>query len=83
MKRSETGTVVEVEYVPCTLASVGGTVLDEFLDWLLAEEQPAAFRSSEINFARVQSLPSHFGCQHAALQFVAMLQTAHSVGTPT
>ena len=75
------GTVVEVEYSPCTLASLGGTALAEFLDWLLAEEPPPSFRSSDSCFASVPSLPRHFGFQHAAMQFVCMLQKAHNVGS--
>jgi hypothetical protein len=79
LNNSVAGTVVEVEYLPCTLASAGGAALAEFVEWLLAEGSPPTFRSGDDCFSSVASLPAQFGCHHRTMQFVHMLQEAHKL----
>jgi hypothetical protein len=74
------GTVLEVEFRPCSLSS-GATVplLREFVDMCLP---PIArdFCSTEASFREAHDLPSHFDMKHSACQFVSLMRSLRPAG---
>ncbi|KAL1504910.1 hypothetical protein AB1Y20_008677 [Prymnesium parvum] len=71
------GTVVEVEYKPCSLAKAEMSVLREFLGLLLPETQAEGSRdfiSSANCFDLAQDLPAEFSLQHSVCQFVSLIR---------
>eukprot|EP00967_Tisochrysis_lutea_P055531 scaffold69855_cov27-Tisochrysis_lutea.AAC.6 len=70
------GTLVEVEYLPCTRAGMGESALREFIFALLDGETAAVIEDTA---PRAEGLPLSFGRGHAAMQFVRLLRTTRLV----
>ena len=70
------GTVLDVEFKPCSLASEGVEPLKEFVSMLLPESVGAGrdFMSSEACFELARDLPKRFGPQHSVCQFVSLMR---------
>ena len=68
------GVVVEIEYLPCCLASAAAAPLDALADRLLPAGE-RDFSSSETEcFRDVQDLPDRFGVEHSALLLVGLMR---------
>ena len=71
LNESLTGTLVDVEYVPCQAAGAAAGLLSEFLALLLP---PAERDFCSTDDCYVGKLPRAFSGGHAACQFVALLR---------
>ena len=78
------GTVVEVEFKPCSVAGEGIEPLREFVGMLLPENVDIRvgagrdFMSSETCFELARDLPKHFSPQHSVCQFVSLMRGSTS-----
>lgn len=66
------GTVLEVEFRPCTQPS-GAALLREFLSTLLPKEE-RDFVSTDEAFTRARELPRQFGPPHSVCQFIDLMR---------
>ena len=73
------GTCCEIEYLPCSAAAGGAGLLKEFLERILpADARDSIWRSSAGDRAgdleASPALPTQFGHEHAACQFVGLMR---------
>jgi len=76
LNASVAGTIVEVEYLPCSLAGHAELVLRDFVAATLEAEASFLIESAA---PRAEGLPRSFGRGHAALQFVRLLRSTKLV----
>mmetsp|Transcript_27751 Transcript_27751/g.81194 ORF Transcript_27751/g.81194 Transcript_27751/m.81194 type:complete len:151 (+) Transcript_27751:1-453(+) len=73
------GTVLEIEFKPCSLAAAGAEPLREFVNMLLPEASDGSkagrdFLSSPACFELARDLPKQFSPQHSVCQFVSLMR---------
>ena len=75
------GVAIEVEYLPCALATAAAAPLAAFVDVLLARGD-RDFCSSEVEcFRDVQNLPHNFDLEHSVLLLIGLMRSR--LGVPS
>ncbi|KAL3892646.1 MAG: hypothetical protein SGPRY_014927 [Prymnesium sp.] len=78
LNQQHQGSVLDVEYKPCTLATAHVEPLRQFVGLLIPEtlsESCRDFISKPSCFELASDLPTHFSLQHSVCQFVSLIRT--------